>query len=193
MRSLTAVAALLALSMILPPRAPAAVPLPEMLTGAGRTVLAAGKPDEGGISYYLSGLWPVEGGLHFGVTLYADDMGEEVGNLLDPNDGTFLGLVQKAHRWVYGGGWRGDYAFGPQDGWGRYASATWGYYRVEDDRLGVVRHAASSAGLSLGLGVRHPFSPRNPVGASLRYHRLFHGGVGHYVTVSLDLSRSSRR
>jgi hypothetical protein len=193
MRFLAAAVAWSVVCAVFLPRTAAALPRPEILTGVGGTVAAAGEPNRGGLSCNLAALWPVEAGLRFGVTLYADDMGEDVGTLRDPHDGTVLGPVQDRHRWVYGGGWRGDYVFGTTGAWDRYASATWGYYRVEDDRLGEVQRAVSSAGFGLGLGLRHPFSPRNPVGASIRYHRLFQGGVGHYVTVSLDLSRSGRR
>jgi hypothetical protein len=161
-----------------------ALPAPELIGDVGSTLAVLGSPDEGGFSVALAALWPMRAGLRFGVTGFADDLGANIGRLRDPNDGTDLGAVETAHRWVYGGGWRVDAGLPDRWGWVPYASGTWGAYRLEDDHRGEVSRALSSIGFSLGGGVVRPVSGRAALGVGVRYHRLFNDVAGRYVSVA---------
>ncbi len=145
-------------------------------------------PGGGGLAASLAALWPLEDRLGFGVTAFADDIGTRLGRLRDPNDGSDLGTTPALHRFAYGIAWRLDARSAVRRGWEPFVSGTWGYYRIQDDRLGSTFDAVSAAGFSLGAGVRRPMRGDSRLGASLRYHRLSSDRVGRYLTASMDWS-----
>lgn len=155
---------------------------------AGGTFGISGNPDSGGWSVALSPMWTVEDRILFGVTFFADDIGTEIGRLRDPNDGTDLGATELGHTYVLGTGWRLDREWGSLLTWMPYASGTWGYYNVTDDRRGSIVHRTGSTGFSLAGGVRRAVGERYAVGTSVRYHRLFNDRLGRYVEWAVDWS-----
>ena len=164
-----------------------AVPLPEWTGSAGHSFAVTGDLTGGGWSLSLGALWPLDlQGVSFGLGLFADDAGNRIGRLRDANDGTDLGTVGLGHRAAYGAAWRLDARTAPRRGWEPFGSATWGYYRVEDDRLGVTQNRVGSTGFSLAAGLRRPMGS-GALGASLRYHRLANDVlVGRYVSAGVD-------
>jgi opacity protein-like surface antigen len=186
MRGLAFAAALAALA--LPATIARAGWMPDWTATAGATTAISGVPDEGGFAMSVSPMWPVHGPVSFGVMIFADDMGAEIGQMLDPNDGTDLGAVAEKNTWVTGAAWRLDGEWGSITSWMPFASGTLGWYRVIDDHDGTVSRALSSVGFSLGGGVRFPLSERQALGASVRYNRLLNDRIGRYVTLSMDWS-----
>jgi len=159
----------------------------------GGTGAVNGALSDGGVSAGLAVLWPFAGPLSFGPEVFADDLGAKVGRLIDPNDGTDLGAVELGHRLVYGGAWRLDaglptltpltlFGVAPRG----FTSATWGLYRIHDDRLGVGLGAVSSAGVGVAAGIRYPVFGRGEVGISAAYRRLFNDDVRGYGSAGLD-------
>jgi hypothetical protein len=159
---------------------------PDLTGTLGRTLAVTGSPDEGGFSFALGLLWPVEKRLRFGAGFFADDMGSSFGQLTDPNDGVDLGRVPTTHRETLGLTWRLDAVFAARRGWTPTASGTWGVYRVADDRRGLDAGSIGSTGFSLGGGLRHPLAGRLSLGASVRYHRLFNDRAGRFVSAGVD-------
>ena len=170
----------------LPVHARAGVPRPELTGALGRTLAVTGAPDEGGLSFALATLWPVQEHVRFGVGAFADDIGSNLGRLSDPNDGTDLGVVALDHRMVVGAAWRLDAELPPVRAWVPYASGTWGISRVADDHRGIASGSIGTTGFSLGGGIRHPLAGRLSLGASVRYHRLFNDRTGRFVTAGVD-------
>jgi hypothetical protein len=167
-------------------RARADLTRPELSGAVGRTLAVTGAPAEGGLSFAFAALWPVQERLHFGVGLFADDMGSRLGRLSDPNDGTDLGVVALDHRSTVGAAWRLDAVLPSLRAWVPYASGSWGIYHVADDHRGSDAGSIGSTGFSLGGGLRHPFAGRLSLGASVRYHRLFNDRTGRFVTAGVD-------
>jgi opacity protein-like surface antigen len=185
MRTLLASATLIVLLAGAP--AARAVPAPEWTGSAGHSFAVTGDLGGGGWSLSLGALWPLDlPRVSFGLGLFADDAGNRIGRIKDVNDGTDLGAVGLGHRAVYGAAWRLDARTAPRRGWEPFGSATWGYYRVEDDRLGDTLGRAGSTGFSLAAGLRRPMGS-GALGASLRYHRLANDVLlGRYVSAGLD-------
>lgn len=152
----------------------------------GRTLAISGMPDEGGFSASLAPMWPVEDRFSFGVMFLADDMGSQIGRLIDPNDGVDLGAVATGHTTILGVAWRLDREWGALNTWLPYVSGTWGYYRATSDVRGAVVRRTDSTGFSLAGGVRRAINDRYAVGASVRYHRLFNDQFGRYVAWAVD-------
>lgn len=185
MRTVLASAALLVLLAFAP--AARAVPAPEWTGSAGHSFAATGDLGGGGWSLSLGALWPLDlPRVSFGVGLFADDAGNRIGRIKDVNDGTDLGIVGLGHRAAYGAAWRLDARTTLRRGWEPFGSATWGYYRVEDDRLGVTQDRVGSTGFSLAAGLRRPMGS-GALGASFRYHRLANDVLlGRYMSAGVD-------
>ena len=160
---------------------------PRLEAGFGITGASSDGPKRSGAAVTAAMLWEVVPGFEFGPMLFADDLGSRVGRLRDPNDGTDLGAVAEDHRAVFGGAWRGDMALMRNDRWNAAAGATWGYYRVQDDRLGEIRSAVSAVGWSLGAGVSRHLRPTAALGISVRWNQLLEERQDHYVRATVNL------
>jgi hypothetical protein len=179
-------AACASLAIALALAAPAgALPTPDLVAALGGTSLVAGEPDRGGATLSLSALWPVEGPWAFGLMVFADDMGTDLGRLRDPNDGTDLGATALRHRFAFGAAWRMDAALPALGRWEPHASGTWGAYRVQDDVRGEPVGALCATGVSLGAGLRYPLG-LGSLGAAARWHRLMRGDAEQWLSAGID-------
>ena len=157
----------------------------------GVTGAITGDIAEGGASVAGAVLWPVpevwklpKVSARFGIMAHADDMGSELTQIHDANDGTPLGVTETAHRSTWGASWRLDVLLADWGSWTPEASGSWGYYRVSDDVRGTDTSALGSAGFSLGMGIGRPLGAFSAA-AVVRYHRLFNDRTGRYVTGGL--------
>ena len=150
----------------------AAVSRPDLVLAGGRTFAVTGLPDEGGASFSVAALWPVMERVRFGVQAYADDIGTEIVELTDPNDGTPLGTTASMHRWTYGAAWRAEADAWSLGRWTGGVSGAFGLWRVEDDRFGATFAAGTAVGFRLGADARRPFGRGRDIGVALNYHRL---------------------
>ena len=185
-------AALLLLAALACASRPAAAGImPGLDVMAGRTFAVSGTPDEGGFAFTLGALWPVGAGepsaVRAGVAFFANDMGDQVEQLLDPNDGTPLGSSSTYHRQALGGAFRLDLAPRLKGRWQPYASGTWGYYRLSDDVRGDRTGSWGATGWSAGAGLRLVTGKDLQVGVAARYHRLFEDHVGRYMDAGLEI------
>lgn len=160
---------------------------PRLEIGFGITAASSDGPKRSGAAVTAAMLWEVVPGFEFGPMLFADDLGSRVGRLRDPNDGTDLGAVAEDHRGVFGGAWRGDVALVRGERWNAAAGATWGYYRIQDDRLGEIYRAVSAIGWSLGAGASRRLRPTAALGVSVRWNQLLEERQDHYVRATVDL------
>src|SRR5512140_578549 len=78
------------------------LPRPGLSLSAGRTFAVSGDPGDGGLSLAIAPRWAVSERARFGVVVFADDMGTNLVELTDPNDGTPLGTASDVHRWAWG-------------------------------------------------------------------------------------------
>lgn len=154
----------------------------------GVTGAITGDIAEGGASVSGAILWPVpkvwtgtRASARFGFMAHADDMGSEITQILDENDGTPIGTTETAHRSTWGVSWRLDAMLPAWGSWVPEASGSWGYYRVSDDVRGTDTSSLGSAGFSLGAGIGRPLGAISAA-AVVRYHRLFNDRTGRYVT-----------
>ncbi|MCC6348425.1 MAG: hypothetical protein IT347_02405 [Candidatus Eisenbacteria bacterium] len=174
------------------PRARAAVPLPELLLAGGRTFAVTGHPSDGGVSFSMAVMWPFAERLRFGVQAYADDIGSELVQLYDPNDGTPLGTAAESHRWAWGAAWRADADVWRRGPWAGGVSGAFGAWRVEDDRRGRTYAAGSSVGFRLGADVRRSLGRGRDLGVEINYHRLDQSKaaawqhVGRYASAAIQ-------
>jgi hypothetical protein len=182
LRTLAAVAAL-ALAVAAPAHA---LRTPDLLIAIGRTTAVSGEPGGGGMSASATGLWRIEGPFAAGLTVFADDMGTDLGRLVDANDGSDIGTVEEAHRFAYGAAWRFDADLPSRAAWEPYLSLTWGGYRVQDDVRGDVRGALTSTGVGIGAGVRRHIAASGAVGLCARWHEVFRGDAEHWLSVTAD-------
>ena len=111
---------------------------PRVALGVGGTGASSDGPKQTGTCASLAALWGFGSHLELGPMLFADDLGSRIGRLRDPHDGSDLGAVAELHRYAYGGAWRADVPLTTVAGWRARLGATWGYYRIQDDRVGVV-------------------------------------------------------
>lgn len=155
--------------------------------GLGITGASSDGPKRSGAAATAAMLWEVVPGLEFGPMLFADDLGSRVGRLRDPNDGTDLGAVAQDHRGVYGGAWRADFPLVRGERWRSAAGVTWGYYRLQDDRIGVIRSAWSAVGWSIGADASRRVRPTAAIGVSVRWNQLLEERQDHYVRATVDL------
>lgn len=175
-----------------PARAWPAVPRPTLELAGGTTFAVTGEPGGGGASFSAAALWPVMDRVRFGVQAYADDIGSEITELRDPNDGTPLGTTAKMHRWTWGAAWRAEADAWTLGRWKGGASGAFGLWRVEDDRLGETYLAGTAVGFRLGADARHSFGRGREIGVALNYHRLDQNDesawvrVGRYASAALE-------
>jgi hypothetical protein len=160
---------------------------PDLTVALGGTGAVSGTPNSGGFSGSVAGMWPVEERFAFGISVFADDMGSELNELVEPGPppvsfGTFPG----AHRLLYGAGWRFDYEPDLKYRWRPFASATWDYVRIQDDTHGTVTNALSATRIGLGLGVHRNILKRSTVGVVVRFHRLSDDLVDQYASVTAE-------
>jgi hypothetical protein len=161
---------------------------PQILGTLGQTFGVLGDVNDGGASLSLAAMWNVEDRLDLGVMLTADDLGTNVVDLLDPNDGAYLGKTQGLHRAAYGGAWRLDAHLPAVGNWDPFASGTWGWSRLRDDANGNTKEQWGSTGFTLAAGMRHPIKSHATLGGVLRYHRLFNDTAGRFLSFGLEWS-----
>jgi hypothetical protein len=159
---------------------------PSLTAGTGVTMAVDGARDEAGLGLSVAAAWPVAPGWRLGAMAFADDLGARAETLRDPNDGTPLGTIDTDHRMAWGASWRADRTFAAARGWEPSLSATWGWYRLADDRLGRPTGGESSTGVSVGAGVSRVLRGDFAAGASLRWHRLFNDRSRGWLTAGLD-------
>ena len=158
----------------------------------GQTFGADGSPSEGGLSAAVSPMWPVGERASFGVTLFMDDVGTRLGQMLDVHNGSDLGTAALLHRWAWGGAWRGDVDAVRVRRWTVATSGSLGWWRVEDDIRGSYVAAASSVGLGLGATARRPVAAGQELGIAIRWQRLFdeknasYRRMDKYASVALE-------
>jgi len=155
--------------------------------GLGITAASSDGPKQSGAAVTAAMLWDIVPGLDFGVMLFADDLGSRIGRLRDPNDGTDLGAVAEDHRGVFGGAWRADFPLVRGERWRSEAGVTWGYYRIQDDQLGVGYDGMSTVGWSVGAGASRRVRPTAAIGISVRWNQLLEERQDHYVRATVDL------
>ncbi len=169
------------------------IPAPDYVLAVGATLGANSNPSGGGASAALSVLWPIEPRIRVGVQGYADDIGTDLVQLRDPNDGTPLGPAADLHRWTWGAAWRVEADTWTHGKWASGVSGAWGWWRVEDDRRGDLVHAASAVGLRVGADLRRDLGHGRALGIEANFHRLAHDPhadwrrVERYATVALQL------
>ncbi len=146
---------------------------PQIVFSAGQTFGADGSPSDGGLSAAVTPTWPAGDHARFGVSLFADDIGTDLGTLFDPNDHTVLGTVGLNHRWAWGAAWRGDVDVMHRGRWTGSVLGTMGWTRIEDDRRGDVTNAASAVSLGGGVGFRRAVGTHHDLGVTVRWQRLF--------------------
>jgi hypothetical protein len=174
------------------PRPANALSHPEVNLAAGKTLRADSAPAQGGLSIVMAPMWPISDHARFGVSVFADDIGSELGQLYDPNNNISLGTAAFAHRWAWGGAWRGDVDVARAGSWTASASGTWGWWRIEDDLRGTNVASASAVGLGLGGEVRRPIAASQTLGIIVRWQRLFaqrnssYRRVQHYASAALE-------
>ena len=158
---------------------------PEVVVGVGRTFGVEGEPGDGGPSLSLSLMWRLEEHFRAGVMGFADDLGDQIDRLTGPA-GEDLGPAPGVHRAAAGALWRMD-ALVPGRGYVTPVfSATWGFYRVEDDVLGDTQRSVNAAGFGLGAGVMRTFNPRHSATLLVRFQQLSHGSTERYLSANLE-------
>ena len=167
--------------------------LPGLTLAAGRTFAVAGDPSGGGLSLAFTPTWAFHERARFGVMMFADDMGTNLVELTDPNDGTPLGTASDVHRWAWGGAWNGEYDALVRGPWIGSAAGSFGYWRIEDDRRGEDVHAGSALGLGLGVSVRRDIGGSRELGLAVRWQKLTQNDnvdwqrVDQYASAALEL------
>jgi hypothetical protein len=165
---------------------------PEVVLAAGKTLGADSAPARGGLSFAMTPMWPISDHARFGVSVFADDIGSELGELRDPNNNTSLGTAAFAHRWTWGAAWRGDVDVARAGPWTASASGAWGWWRIEDDLRGTNVASASAVGVGLGGEMRRSIAPAQTLGLIVRWQRLFaqrnssYRRVQHYASAALE-------
>lgn len=145
----------------------------DLMLGAGNTFATTGDPNGGGISLRAVPQWRVADRLKFGVEFFADDIGTEIVDVMDPADGISRGNIAQRHRWVYGGAWRADADLMARRRWSSGVSGSWGYWRVEDDVRGTTLAAFSGVGFSASANIRRSVSRSQDLGLAAGYTRVF--------------------
>jgi hypothetical protein len=160
---------------------------PQLAGSLGGTFAITGTPGEGGASVSLSALWPVAPRVRFGVMFHGDDAGSSIDSLRDGRGaGLSYGRLEQVHRAAWGASWRLDADAPAWRSLTPFASGTWGLYRVGDDLRGTKLTDLSSAGYSLGAGLRQSLGPHIALGAIVRYHRLFNDHEGRFMSAGVE-------
>lgn len=146
---------------------------PDFELTLGRTLGANDTPNDGGLSVAVAPMWTAADRAHFGVSVFADDIGTHLATLRDPNVGTDLGVTADLHRWTWGVAWRGDLDVIQRKRWAGGLSAQMGWWRILDDVRGGSLATASDVGLAVGANVRRTLTGDHEVGVAGRWQRLF--------------------
>jgi len=174
-------------ALLVPGMARAGTWSPALSGSLGGSFAVLGLPSGGGSSVSLSAMWPVAPRLSFGVMVHGDDAGSTVDSLRDEQGrGLAYGKIEQLHRAAWGASWRLDAASPARFGVTPFASATWGYYRVNDDVRGNELGSVGSTGFSLAAGARRLLGGHFALGAVVRYHRLFNDREGRFMSAGLD-------
>ena len=122
-----------------------------------------------------------------GVSVHADDMGEETTQLKDA-DGTDLGTTQALHVATLGWDVRVDARVrAVRIPGSAVLTGTTGMYRTRKDQLGETLNTAQAWGWSLGGSWRFPVRRHLDVGPSARYHRVHSVDIlGRYWLFGLE-------
>jgi hypothetical protein len=185
MRAGSVVAAVLAVALACRAAPAGAGARPDVVMGVGATTAVDGAPNNGGASLALSLLWPLEDRFRFGVMGFTDDLGVGRDRLVAP-DGTDLGPIPGFHRAVTAAVWRIEAHPSSGGAWDPFATATWGVYRLVDDRHGEVTRATGSAGFGLGMGLARRLATTHAAGVALRYQWLSRGEAGRYLSAAVE-------
>jgi hypothetical protein len=160
---------------------------PDLSIAVGGTTAVSGDPNGGGFSAALSGMWPTESPLAVGLTVFADDMGARLAQFYSTGPSPVaLGAYESDHRFAYGAAWRLDASPAPSRAWRPFATATWGYARIQDDARGVILGAVSSTRFGIGAGIRRDVLKSSTLGVVFRYHRLADKQVDQYMSGALE-------
>ncbi len=159
--------------LALAPVAAHALDLPHITLSAGKSLGVTGLPSDGGFTTTAALTWPVMGRFHFGVAGWADDLGSELTQLVDPTTGADLGSHAESHRWAWGLGWIGETTLAAKGRWNLDGSVGWGFHRIEDDERGVTTRAISSVGTNATLAARRRMAPGQSLGLSIRWQQVF--------------------
>ena len=163
---------------------PARAARTEVAFDLGHTLAVSGEPGNGGVSFGLSLLWPVEERFRIGVMGFVEDMGEEVDRLTGPG-GEDLGPVGGTHRASAGGVLRAE-ALWPGHKVQPLLLATWGMYRIADDVQGTDVAEDLTAGAGVGLGGLYPLNTGHAIGLVVRGQWLMRGESEGYVSAALE-------
>jgi hypothetical protein len=168
---------------------------PELAFQMGRTFAVGSKTsgafDQGGFLVSAGALWPYEDRFRFGFQIFATDYGNNLAPVIlaDPSGGPskVYGTIDSGHRGAFGAAWRAD-AMGPKlGGFGRsYATATYGYYRNTQDRVGREVGALSSVGGSVGLGLERKLTPHHALGLAASATWMSDDFTRRYGSASLE-------
>lgn len=145
----------------------------DLVLDAGATFATTGDPNGGGVSLRALPQWRVTDKVKFGVELFADDIGTDGVDMIDPSDGLSRGVVAETHRWVYGGAWRADADLWSRRRWKAGVSGSWGYWRVQDDIRGDVQGAFSGVGFGVSGRLVRAVSKSQDLGVAVGYTRVF--------------------
>jgi hypothetical protein len=168
---------------------------PELAFQLGRTFAVGSRTsdayDQGGFSLSVGALWPWESRFRFGAVLFASDFGSEVlpVSLSDPSGGPskYYGSIDFGHRGAWGAAWRVD-ALGPRVGrLGRgYATASYGYFRYRQDRVGRPLDELSAVGGTLGVGLERPLGAHHALGVTTSSTWMSEEFTRRYGSASLE-------
>jgi hypothetical protein len=166
---------------------------PRISGSVAHTFAILGTVHDGATAFGLNALVPVDGDsgmLGLGVGMWADDMGQGVERLLDPDTFADIGAVGGSSRFVVGGGLAAD--FHPAPGLahgargGPFLAGTAGVYYVESREQSSLDHADNALGWSLGAGWCFRIGALGSVGPSVHYHRVFDDRLGRFMAAGLE-------
>src|SRR5262249_28134648 len=139
----------------------------------------------------VSLMWPWENRFRFGASLFAADLGYLLDHVVvrDTTDGSVrdYGSIEVGHLDAWGVTWRAD-ALGPRFGpLGRgFASASYGYLRLQADEVGVHVAEANAVGGGLALGIEHSLTPHQTLALLGGVTRLTDEFTRYYGSGSLE-------
>ncbi len=171
-----------------------AVPEPELAIAVGHSFAVGsatkGAYDQGGFTAAVSALWPWENRFRFGVSLYAADFGGRTNRVVlpDASGGPSLdyGPIEQGHRDAWGAAWRID-ALGPALFLGRsFATVDYGYFRLQNNRVGQTLGRTSAVGGTLGLGLEHTLTPHQTIRITVGATMMSDTFTKHYGSAGLE-------
>jgi len=146
---------------------------PEVLVSVGSTFGVNGVPGRGGASVSAGMVWPFERRYAFGGTLFADDLGTGLQELLDPNTGAALGTVASTHRRSFGGEWRAEARLHESRSARLLWGAGFGYAQQVLEEFGTTKDAVSGVMASTGVTFLYKLSHGHALGTTLAYRHQF--------------------